>query len=85
MFIVDFDVYKFSYIPPQYHLQSQTEDQVDKNKRRKNLLTLVRFAASMMQRLQGINKDAFQEFQLRVGNCLHFYHHGVVGFEFCWS
>jgi len=37
------------------------------DKRRQTLVTLVKFAAVMMARLKSINKDAFQDFELRVG------------------
>ncbi|CAL1279250.1 unnamed protein product [Larinioides sclopetarius] len=33
-----------------------------------NVVTLVKFAVSMMERLSELNKDAMQDFQLRVGN-----------------
>ena len=68
--VVNFEIFLCSYMPPQYFSQNHSVDAKDDNKRRKNLLTLVRFAASMMTRLQGVNKDAFQEFQLRVGEFL---------------
>ncbi|CAG7824232.1 unnamed protein product, partial [Allacma fusca] len=55
------------YMPSMYYQQDQSSDVEDMTRRRKNLLVLIRFAASMMLRLQGINKDAFQDFQLRVG------------------
>ena len=39
----------------------------DTARRRRSLLSLVRYATTLMKLLRGINQDAFQNFQLRVG------------------
>ena len=45
----------------------EQESRPSLDKRRKTLVTLVKYAAVMMVRLKSINKDAFQDFELRVG------------------
>jgi len=49
-------------------------------KRVKSLCTLIEFAADMMIRLNEVNRDSFQEFQLRVGKeyIIHFEFHELV-------
>ncbi|CAL1279254.1 unnamed protein product [Larinioides sclopetarius] len=44
-----------------------------------NVVTLVKFAVSMMERLSELNKDAMQDFQLRVGISVGPVMAGVVG------
>ncbi|XP_035706917.1 adenylate cyclase type 2 isoform X2 [Folsomia candida] len=50
-------------------------------KRKKTLYTLVNFASDMMVKLQMINREAFQDFQLRVGVATGLVVAGVVGVQ----
>jgi len=58
--------FTFSYMSNRISSVS-SDSEPNMERRRKSLVTLVKFAAAMMVRLKGINKDAFQDFELRIG------------------